>query len=103
ADRADRRLEIAEVEERLDHEQVGAAALEHARLVGVAAGGVGTDRPGDEDVASGDLARLACEPDSGARDLLELVVEEVLGELRPVGAERVRLDQLRSGADVAEM
>ena len=60
------------------------------------------DRAGDEHVAAGDLARLAREPHAGAVDRLELVLEEVLRELRPVGAERVRLDQLGAGADVAE-
>ena len=34
---------------------------------------------------------------------LELVLEEVLGELRAVRAERVRLDQLGARADVAEV
>src|SRR5437667_162682 len=41
ADRGDRGLEVGQVEERLDHEQVGAAALEQGRLLRVETCGVG--------------------------------------------------------------
>src|SRR5207248_3606378 len=72
-------------------------------LLRIATRGVRPDGARDEDLSAGDLARLAREADAGARDPLELVLEEMLGELRPAGAEGVRLDQLRPGADVAEM
>ena len=112
ADRCDRGLEIVEVEERLHHEEVGAAPLEHARLLRVEGRRLealeldvaeGPDRAGDEDVAAADLARLAREADPFAVHALEVLLEEVLRELRPVRAERVRLDQLGAGADVADV
>src|SRR5438046_1223248 len=53
-DRRDRALEIVEVEERLHHEEVGAAALEDLRLLRVTVRGVGADRAGDEHVAARD-------------------------------------------------
>ena len=81
AHRLDRDDELLEVEERLDHEQVDAAPLEHLRLRRVQRAVLGrvehlelaerADRPGDEDVPPGDLARLAGEPDGGGVDLLE--------------------------------
>src|SRR5207302_11207259 len=101
--RRDRALEIFEIEERLDHEEIDPATLEDLRLLCVPVLGVRTDRSGDEDVAARDLTRLAGESRPGRIDHLELVLEEVLGELRPVRAERVRLDQLRTGADIAEV
>ena len=61
------------------------------------------DRAGDEDVGARDLARLAGEPHRGRVDPLELVLEEVRGELAAVGAEGVRLDQLGAGADEARV
>jgi hypothetical protein len=61
------------------------------------------DRAGDEDVASRDLARLARELHTRAHDPFELLLEEVLRELRTVRAERVRLDQLGARPDEAEM
>ena len=113
AHRLDRDDELVEVEERLDHEQVDAATLEDPRLLrveGAVLGGVEdlelaerADRARDEDVAAGDLARLPCQPNAGRVDLLELVVEQDAGELAAVGAERVRLDQLGAGRDVARV
>ena len=113
AHRLDRDDELVEVEERLDHEQVDAAALEHARLRGVEGAVLGrvedlelaqrADRPGDEDVPPRDLARLPREAHARGVDLLERVLEERAGELAPVGAERVRLDQLRAGGDVSRV
>ncbi len=102
-DGGDRRLEIVEVEERLDREQVGAPALEDLRLLRVRPRRVRADRAGDEDLAAGHLARLAREPDALGVDPLEVVVEEGRRKLRPVGAERVRLDEVGAGADVAEV
>ena len=52
---------------------------------------------------AGDLPRLAREPHAGRVDPLELVLEEVRRELRPVRAEGVRLDQLGARADVADV
>ena len=73
---ADRGLELLQLEERLDGEEVDAAAFEHRGLLGEdlhalvcrdAAAGLAErpDRAGDEDVAAGDLARLAGELDGG--------------------------------------
>ena len=107
----DRVDELLEVVERLDHEQVGAAPLEHARLLAVEllAHPRGrrlaerADRAGDEDVAARDLPGLAGELDRRRVDPLEVVLEEVVGELAPVRAERVRLDQLGAGVDEADV
>ena len=113
ADRLDRRDELVEVEERLDHEQVDAAALEHARLLGVQRPVLARvedlqlaerpDRAGDQHVAPGDVARLARQADARRVDRLELVLEQLPRQLAAVGAEGVRLDQLGSGADVARV
>jgi hypothetical protein len=113
AHRLDGDDELLEVEEGLDHEQVDAASLEHACLLGIeraVLGGVEhlelaerADRARDEDVAARDLACLPRDPDARRVDLLEGLVEEEASELAPVGAERVRLDQLRPRRDVARM
>ena len=105
--------ELVEVEERLDHEQVDAAPFEHAGLRRVERAVLGriedlelterADRARDEDVAAGDLPCLSCEPHACGVDLLEGVVEERPRELAAVRAEGVRLDQLRSGCDVARV
>ncbi len=111
AHRLDRVAQLVQVVERLDHEEVGAAALEDLRLVGeqLAAHARGrglaerADRAGDENVAAGHLARVAGELDRGGVDPLEVVLEEVLRELAPVRAERVRLDQLGAGVDEGDV
>ena len=113
AHRLDGDDQLLEVEERLDHEEVDAAPLEHLRLRRVERAVLGrvehlelaerADRPCDEDVAARDLARLAGEPHAGGVDLLERVVEEDARELAPVRAERVRLDQLGARGDVARV
>ena len=61
------------------------------------------DRAGDEHRLPGDVARLPRKAHAGLEDLLEPVVEELGRELAPVGAERVRLDQLGAGADEPEV
>ena len=67
AHRLDRDLELVEVVERLEDEQVGAAALEDARLLGEQLAVVllavldvaeRPDRAADQHLAAGDLARL---------------------------------------------
>jgi hypothetical protein len=76
--RLDRDHELVEVEERLEHEQVCPAPLQDRRLLGEEPGSLfevrvvaeRADRAPDEDVAPGDLARLACEADAGGDDLL---------------------------------
>ena len=112
ADGRDRVDELLQVEERLEHEQVGAAALEDCAPARRTARGATRgarrlaerpDRAADEDVAAGDLARLARELHAGRVDPLELVLEEVRRELPAVGAERVRLDQLGAGVDEAHV
>ena len=69
ADGLDRVDELLEVVERLEHEEVGAALLEHRRLLGEELASPRRarrlaerpDRAADEDVAPGQLARLAGE------------------------------------------
>ena len=61
------------------------------------------DRARDQHVTARDVARLAREADARRVDRLELVVEVLRRQLAPVGAERVRLDQLGPGADVARV
>jgi len=111
-DGLDRGHELGEVVERLDHEQVCAAPFEDPRLLGEQLGEIGPaqlgvadrpDRAGDEHVLAGHLARFSRQPHGSRVDALEIVLEEVRGELRPVSAERVRLDQLGPGADVADV
>ena len=109
AHRADRREQLVELVERLDHEEVDAATLEELRLLGE--DGVAilhrpaerADRPGDEDVRAGHLTRVARDLHRGLVDRRDLVLEVVLGELAPVRAEGVRLDDVRAGADEAEV
>ena len=103
--------ELVDVEERLDHEQVDAAPLEHLGLLGVERAVLGcvehlelaerADCAGDEHLAPCDLARLAGQPDTRRVDRLELLLEVMRLQLAPVGAESIRLDQLGSGADIA--
>ena len=109
----DRDDELVEVEERLDHEQIDAAALEHRRLLRIERPVLGriedlelTERPDracDEHVLSGDLARLAREADAGRVEILERVVEHDTRELAAIRSEGVRLDQLGASRDVAGM
>ena len=113
ANRLDRGDELLEVEERLEHQQVDAASLQHLRLLAERLTLLGhvealhlaarPDRAGDEDVRSRDLPRLAREPHSARIDPLEVVLQEVRRELAAVRAEGVRLDQLRAGADEARV
>jgi len=58
------------------------------------------DRAGDEDRLAGDLASLPGELDGSEVDVADPAVEPVAGELDPVGAEGVGLDQLRAGRNV---
>ena len=109
----DRGDELVEIEERLEHEQVDAAALEDLRLLAEALallGGVEpldvadrADRARDVDVRARHLSGLAREAHRRRVDPLELVLEVVPRQLAPVGAERVRLDQLGAGADEARV
>ena len=109
----DRSDELLEVEERLEHQQVDTTSFQDLRLLAERLALLGEvealdlaarpDRAGDEDVRSGDLSRLPREPNSARVDLLEVVLQEVRRELAAVGAEGVRLDQLRAGADEARM
>ena len=114
ADAADRGLELLELEERLDGEEVDAAAFEDRGLLGEdlralgggdAAAGLAErpDRAGDEDVAARDLPCLARELDCAAVDRMELVLEVAGGELGAVCAERVRFDHVRSRLDEADV
>ena len=103
--------ELLEVVERLDHEDVGAAALEDGRLLreelvadARAAGSpsgpiepaMKTSRPTVSRASRASLTgvELIC---------LQLVVEEVVRELAPVRAEAVRLDQVGARVDEADV
>ncbi len=110
--RLDGLLELGQVVERLHREEVDAAAFEHSRLLGecfeafllgIAHVAEWPDRAGDVDGATRHLARVTGELHARRVDLLQLLLEEVCGELAAVGAERIRLDQLGTGADEAEM
>ena len=112
ANRLHRGDELVELVEGLDHEQVDAAALEQPRLFREHRAALfhpavdlseGADRAGDEDVSAGDLARVTGDLHRGFVDLRDVLLEEVLGELVPVRAEGVGLDQVGAGADEAEM
>ena len=106
---SDRREQLVELVEGLDHEQVDAAALEELRLLGEHGGAVlhrtaeRTDRAGDEDVRAGHLARVARELHGRLVDRCDVVLEVVLGELPAVRAERVRLDEVGAGADESQV
>ena len=109
----DGRDELVEVEERLEHEQVDAAALEYPSLLRVQRPVLArvehlelaerADRTGDQHVPARHLACLACEAHRGRVDRLELVIELLRRQLAAVGAERVRLDQLGTRTDVARV
>ncbi len=111
--RLDRRDELVEIEERLDHEQIDTASLEHARLLRVQRPVLvriedlelaeRADRAGDPHVAAGHLARLPRQADRRRVDRLELLIQQLCRELAPVRTERVGLDQLGAGPDVARM
>ena len=61
------------------------------------------DRPGDEDVRAGHLAGVARDLHCGLVDRRDVVLEVLLGELAAVRTEGVRLDDVRAGADEAEV
>ena len=112
ADGRDRRLQLVQVVERLDEEEVDAAGLEQLRLLGeelapsvlrVADVAERPDRAGDQHLRARDLPRLAGDLHRLRVDALDLVLEEARGQLAPVGAEGVRLDQLGSRADEADV
>jgi len=112
--RADRREQLGEIGEGLQHEEIGAAFeqgrdlfLEGGRRLGDrnAADGLelladGPDRPGEEDRLAGDLARLARQFHRPEVDVAHAPFEAVAGELDPVGAEGIGLDQLRASRNV---
>src|SRR5581483_5439883 len=103
--------ELLEIEERLEQEEVGATRLEELGLLGeellpLLRRRRLAERPhraADEDVLAGQLPCVARELDARRVEPLELVLEVVRGELPPVRAERVRLDQLRPGVDEAHV
>ena len=107
----DRVDDLLEVVERLDHEQVDAAAVQDCRLLReqLAADSRGgrfperPDRAADEDVPARDFPRVACELDPCGVDLIEIVLEEVVGELAAIGPECVRLDQIGARVDEAHV
>ena len=109
ADRADRGKQLVELVERLDHEEVDAAALEELRLLdedGVAVldrSAERANRAGDEHVCAGHLARVSCDLHRRLVDPGDVVLEVVLGEPAAIGAEGVRLDDVRARADEPEV
>ena len=112
ADGVDRHRELVEVEERLDGEEIDSPALEEPCLLGEHRGLVVSvlarvaerpDRARDEHVAAGHLPRVARDLRGRLVDRADVVLEVALAELSPVRPERVRLDQLRAGADEPEV
>ena len=114
AHRFDRGDELVQLEERLDHVEVDASALQDPGLLAEDLAGVlralaprqvaeRPDRAGDEHRLPGDIARLARKAHSRVQDLLQPVVEELGRELAPVCPERVRLDQLGARANEPEV
>ena len=109
----DRDEELLQVVERLQHQQVDAAALQHPGLLDEQRGRLGgveqlrlaegADRAGDEDLAARHLARLPREPDAGRVDLLQLLLEVERRQLAAIRPERVRLDQVGAGANEARV
>ena len=110
--RRNRRLQLLEVEERLDQEEVDAPSFEKPRLlvedvVGLDAAVLPLelaqrpDRPADEDRRARDVPRLPGELDAALDDVLEPVLEVLRGQLAAVRPKRVRLDELRTGANEA--
>ena len=121
----DRRLGVEGVEDRLDHQQVGAAVDEtacgdevgvgelverhvaRARVVDVGRDG---GRPGRRAEGAGDPARavvrrgrvggLAGEPGRLVVELVVELLEAVVGQRDRVGIERVGLDDVRAGGEV---
>ena len=111
AHRLDRRGQLVQLVERLHREQVDAARVQRLRLLGVDGRAIDhdravaerPDRAGDQDVRARHLARLARELHGVAVDPGDVVVEVQSGELGAVGAEGVRLDQLRARLDVRDV
>ena len=112
ANGVDRRRELLELEERLDGEEVDAPSLQELGLLReerplvvpvLARVPERPDRPGYEDVAAGDLTRLAGDLHRRFVDSADVVVEIALTQLAAVGAERVRLHELRARFDEAEV
>ena len=105
--------QLAEVVERLDHEQVDAAALEQSRLLGeeraavvvrvVALSPSGPIEPPMK-TSRPEISRASRASFTAVRLIaLQLALEEVRPELAAVRAEGVRLDQVGAGADEAEV
>ena len=111
--RVERRRQLVEVEEGLDHEQVDAPAFEELGLLGEDRSALvrreavelaeRADRAADVDVAPGDVAGLPGELDARFVDAGDVVLEVLRAQLVAVRAEGVRLDQLGAGADEARV
>jgi hypothetical protein len=115
AGRAHRLDQLVQVAERLQDQDVHAAvrkqrldlladdldALGRADAAPLQRGDRGRHRAGHEHVAVAPVLGRAGDPDPGPVDLVDLVREAVVAEPEPVGAERVGLDDVRAGAQVA--
>jgi hypothetical protein len=114
-DRGDRLDQLVEVAERLQDEQVDAAAggygldlfaddlgaFGRADPAALRRGDRGRDRAGHPDLALALVLGRAGDPDPGPVDLPDLVREAVVAEPEPVRAERVGLDDVRARGQVA--
>ena len=111
AHRRDRVDELPEIEERLEHEEVGSAAVEHRGLLREELEALlrgrdlteRADRAPDEHVSARQLPCLPGQLHRRRVDPLQVVLEVMGRELPTVRAERVRLDQLRAGVDEAHV
>jgi hypothetical protein len=112
AGRRHRLDQLVQVAERLQDDQVDAGQRaellpEHLRAFGRAdaaalpCGDRGRDRAGHQDLAVALGLRGAGDPDAGPVDLVHLVGEALVAEPEPVRAERVGLDDVRAGCEVA--
>ena len=116
AHRIQRDRQLLQRGERLQHDQVDPAALQHGRLPAVQPGAAGAgaadhldrrpqrpDRSGDQHVAAGHLTRVAGDLRAGRVDLVDLMLAPVRTQLDGVGAIGIGLDHVGAGPDEAHV
>ena len=90
----------ARTDQNVDLFLIDVPQLGETQVQGVARIAHRADGAGDERVLLRLLDRPSCEQDAGGVDLSDLVFQPVASEFDPVRAEGVRLDDLRTGAEV---